>query len=149
MLPYQMTRPNLPSPKHKLNATDLTAGHLTSLHAALLHTVTLNVRVVGDRVESKAFRLINFPPLFHRRNVVLANFYSYFHANCSTDLANCMPLLLLRPLCTRLSSSSHTYSVQLFKSNARVNQYSESFITFSGKLRGTPCLCLYFQLLMT
>ena len=100
-----------------------------STHTALL-----------DRVESKAFRLIDSSPLTDclqplslRRNVAsLAIFYRYFHANCSSDLANCMPPLLPRPRCTRLSSFSHPYSVHL--SNARVNQYSKSFIPFTGKL---------------
>ena len=100
-----------------------------STHSALL-----------NRVESKAFRLINSPPLtdsldtlLHRRNVAsLSIFYRYFHGNCSHDLANCMPPPLLRPRCTRLSTLSHPYSVQL--SNARVNQYSHSFIPFTGKL---------------
>ncbi|MPC80631.1 hypothetical protein E2C01_075215 [Portunus trituberculatus] len=43
-----------------------------------------------------------------------------------------MPPLLLRPRCTRLSSPSHPYSGQLF--SARVNQYSQTFIPFTGKL---------------
>ncbi|MPC35890.1 hypothetical protein E2C01_029327 [Portunus trituberculatus] len=44
-----------------------------------------------------------------------------------------MPPLFLRPRCTKLSSFSHSYSVQL--PNARVNQYFQSFIPFSvGKL---------------
>ncbi|MPC17383.1 hypothetical protein E2C01_010237 [Portunus trituberculatus] len=43
-----------------------------------------------------------------------------------------MPPLLLWPRFTWLSSSSHPYSVHL--SNARVNQYFQSFIPFSGKL---------------
>ena len=43
-----------------------------------------------------------------------------------------MPLLLPRPQCTRLASFSHPYSVHL--SNARINQDSQSFIPFSGKL---------------
>ena len=98
------------------------------------HTALLN------RVESKAFRLINYSslvdclqPLSHRRNIAsLALFYRYFHANCSSDLANCVPPLLPRPRCTRLASSSPPYSVHL--SNARVNQYSQSFFPFSGKL---------------
>ncbi|XP_063883988.1 calcium-activated chloride channel regulator 1-like [Scylla paramamosain] len=42
-LTYQMTRPDLPSPRHKFNATHLTAGLLTPLPAGLLHTVTLKV----------------------------------------------------------------------------------------------------------
>ncbi|MPC99166.1 hypothetical protein E2C01_094563 [Portunus trituberculatus] len=70
-----------------------------------------------DRVESKAFCLINFPPLTlqplsHRRNVAsLTIFYRYFHVNYSTDLTNYMPPRLLWPRCTRLSSSSHPYSL--------------------------------------
>ena len=46
--------------------------------------------------------------------------------------SNGVPPLLPRPRCTRLACSSHPYSVHL--SNARVNQYSQSFIPFSGKL---------------
>ena len=88
------------------------------------HTALLN------RVESKTFRLINsspltdcLQPLSHHRNVAfLALFYRYFHANCSSDLANCVPPLLLRPRCTRLASSSYPYSVHF--SNAKVNLYS-------------------------
>ena len=91
-------------------------------------------------MESKTISLINSSPLTdclqalsHRRNVAsFALFHRYFHANCSSDLANCVPPLLPRPRCTRLASSSHPYSVHL--SNARVNQYSQSFIPFSGKL---------------
>ena len=98
------------------------------------HTALLN------RVESKACRLINsspltdcLQPLSHCRNIAsLALFYRYFHANCSSDLANCIPSLLQRPRCTRLASSSHPYSVHLC--NARVTQSSQSFIPFSGKL---------------
>ena len=52
-----------------------------------------------NRVESKAFHLINSPPLTdcldylrHRHNVAsLSIFYRYFHADCSSELANCMP----------------------------------------------------------
>ena len=93
-----------------------------------------------NRVESKAFCLINsspltdcLQPLSHRRNVAsLALFYRYFHVNCSSDLAKCVPPLFPRPRCTRLASSSHPYSVHL--SNARVNLYSQSFFPFFGKL---------------
>jgi len=100
-----------------------------STHTALL-----------DRVESKAFRLINSPPLTNcvlplklRRNVAsLSIFYRYFHANCSSELANCMPPPLPRPRCTRLSTLSHPYAVQT--PNARVNQYLHSFIPSTGKL---------------
>ncbi len=85
-------------------------GEGGSTHAALL-----------DRVESKAIRLISSPPLTNclpslklRRSVAsLAIFYRYFHANCSYDLPNCMPPLLQRPQCTRLSTLAHPYTVQI------------------------------------
>ncbi|MPC28722.1 hypothetical protein E2C01_021931 [Portunus trituberculatus] len=102
--------------------------------------IPLTVLLLLNRVESKAFHLISSPshteclqPLSHCRNVTpLAIFYLYIHANCSSDLADCMPPILLCPSCTRLYSSSHPYSVQL--SDTRVNQYSPSFIPLSGKL---------------
>ena len=98
------------------------------------HTPLLN------RVQSKTFRLINSPPLTdcldslsHRRIVAsLSLFYSYFHIDCSSELANCMPPPYSRPRCTRLSNSLHPYSVHL--SNARVNQYLHSQIPYTGKL---------------
>ncbi|MPC44822.1 hypothetical protein E2C01_038503 [Portunus trituberculatus] len=72
-------------------------------------------------------------PLSHPRNVTsLSISYRCFHGNCTTDLANYMPPLILRPHYTRLSSSSHPYSVH--PSNTRVNQYSELFIPFTGKI---------------
>merc|ERR1712035_253209 len=91
------------------------------------HTSLLN------RVESKAFRLINSPSLTDclqslkiRRSVAsLSIFYRYFHANCSSELANCMPP-------PRLSTLSHPYAVQT--PNVRVNQYLHSFIPSTGKL---------------
>ena len=92
-----------------------------------------------DRVESKAFCLNSSPRTAGLQSLSacqtvpsLAISYCYFHANCSIDLATCIPPLLLQPCHTRLSSSSHSHSVQL--SNARVSQYSKSFILFSSKL---------------
>ncbi|XP_050710739.1 uncharacterized protein LOC126995293 [Eriocheir sinensis] len=78
-----------------------------STHTALL-----------DRVEAKALRLISSPPhtdsllpLKFRRNVAsLSIFYRYFHADCSSELANCMPPPLPRPQCTRLSTHAHPYT---------------------------------------
>ena len=92
-----------------------------------------------NRMVSKAFCLVISPPLTdcldflsHRRNVAsISLFYRYFHADCSSELANCMPPPLPRPRCTRLSTS-HPYSVYL--SNARINQYLNSFIPYTGKL---------------
>ena len=89
-----------------------------------------------NRVESKAFCLINstpltdcLQPLCHRRNVAsLALFYSYFHANSSYGLANCMPPLLPRPRCKRLPLTPFL-SISLMQ-----ELISQSFISFSGKL---------------
>ncbi len=93
-----------------------------------------------DRVELKAFRLIRSPPLAccllplnSRRSVAsLSIFYRYFHANCSFELANCMPPLLPRSSCTRFSSHAHSYTVQT--PYAGVNHYLLSFLPLTDKL---------------
>ena len=107
-------------------------GVWLSCLGASTHTDLLN------RVESKTFRLINSAPLTldslnHRRYVAsLFIFNRYFHADCSSELANCMPPPLPRTRCTRLSTFSHPDSVHL--PNVRVNQYLHSFIAYTGKL---------------
>ena len=68
-------------------------GVWVSCQRGSTHTALLN------RVESKAFCLINSPPLTdyldslsHHCNVAsLSLFYHYFHADCYSELANCMP----------------------------------------------------------
>ncbi len=94
-----------------------------------------------DRVESKAFRLIRslprtsylLVPLNSRRDVAsLSISCRYFHANCSSVLANCMPPLLPRPRHTRLSSQAHSYTV--LTPFARVNLYHDSFFPLTGEL---------------
>ncbi len=103
-----------------------------STHTALL-----------DRVESKTFSLIRsyslisclLPLNCHRDVASLSIFYRYFHAHCSSELANCMPQLLPPPRCTRLSSQAQPYTVQY--PYARVNQYLYSFFSVTGKLWNT------------
>ena len=98
------------------------------------HTTLLNI------VDSKDFCLTNPLPLTdchdflsHRRNVAsLCIFYRYFHANCFSEFANCMPIHNPRPRRTRLSTSSHVYFLHF--PNARVNQCIHSFIPYTGKL---------------
>ena len=91
-----------------------------------------------NRVESRTFRLINSSNWLswffsHRSNVSSVSlFYSYFHADCSSELANYMPPSFSQPHCTRLSTSFHSYSVHFC--NARVNQYLYFFIPYTGKL---------------
>ena len=112
--------------------------------------------ILLNRVESKAFRLINSPPLTdclyflsHRRNIAYSSlFYQYFHADCSSDLANCMPPSIPRSRCTSISTFSDPYSAHL--SNARVNQYLHSFNPYTGKLWNPLPLyvfstCLWFK----
>ncbi|MPC83324.1 hypothetical protein E2C01_078032 [Portunus trituberculatus] len=111
---------------------DLIQGPYQSLYEVLPLTV------LSDGVESKALRLINSPPLtifsFFITAEMLHLFLSFIAIFMVTALLilHASSALLLWHRCTRLSSSSHTYSVQL--SNTRVNQYSQSFIPFSGKL---------------
>ncbi|KAK3884497.1 hypothetical protein Pcinc_011235 [Petrolisthes cinctipes] len=96
-----------------------------------------------DKVESKAFRLINSPPLTDslqplslRRNVAsLSLFYRYYTGHCSSELSQCMLPPLRRACNTRQASHSHPFSVQL--PNARVNRYSQSFIYTTGQLWNT------------
>ena len=88
----------------------------------------------------QGLRLINYLPLTsylhsisHRCYVAsLSIFYYYFHADCFSELANCMPSSLLLPRCTRLSTSSYPYSVHL--SNTRFNQYLHYFMPYTRKL---------------
>ena len=52
-----------------------------------------------------------------------------------------LPPLLPRPRCTRLSTSSHPYSVHL--PNAKVNQYLHSLIPYTGKLKNSLPLFVF------
>ena len=93
-----------------------------------------------DKVEKKAFRLINLPkltnsiqPLYQRRDVgTLSLFYRYYNGQCSSEISDCVPKPLRRARNTRLATQSHDYSVNL--SNARVNRYSQSFMYTAGEL---------------
>ena len=108
----------------------------------LTHIALLN------RVGSKAFRFINSPSLTdcidtysHWRNVAsLSLFYRHFHADCSSELANCMPPPIPQSCCTRLSTS-HPYYIHI--SNTRVYQYLHSFIPYTGKLWNSLLLSVF------
>ena len=93
-----------------------------------------------NRVEFKAIRLINSPPLTdcldslsHRRNVApyLSSTAIFMLTALHKLLTACTPPIP-RSHCNRLSTASHPYSVYL--PNARVNQYLNSFIHYTGKL---------------
>ena len=102
-----------------------------------------------DRVESKAIRLINSPPLTDslqplslRRNVAsLSVYYRYYTGHCSSELSECMLPPLRRARNTRQASYSHPFSVQL--PNARIDRYSHSFIYTTGQLWNTLPLSIF------
>ena len=109
-----------------------------------------------NRVEFKAFRLINSPnsptltdcldSLSHRRNVAsLCFFYRYCNIDCSSKL-NCMAPPLSRPGCTRIS----TFFIAIL--SIFLMQKLTSIFTFSSLTlinSGTLFLCLFFHLPMT
>ena len=84
------------------------------------------LKALLNRVKSKAFHPIKSPPLTdyldslsHHRNVAsLSILCCYFHADCSSELANCMPPPLPQPSCTRLSTgvgNRHLPSTGIFQ----------------------------------
>ncbi|KAL7641311.1 UNVERIFIED_CONTAM: hypothetical protein RMT77_008449 [Armadillidium vulgare] len=103
-----------------------------STHTALL-----------EKVESRAFRLINSPALINslqslsaRRNVAsLSLYYRYYNRHCSSELSRRIPPPLRRARATRLSTQSHPFSVQL--SNPRLNRYAQSYMYSTGKVWNT------------
>merc|ERR1712035_239164 len=109
------------------------------------HTSLLN------RVESKALRLINSPPLTDclqslkiRHSVAsLSIFYRYFHGNCSSELANCMP-----PPSSGLAAPDFLLTLPPFLSNSLMKELTSIFIPSSLSLvnSGTLFLNLYFHL---
>ena len=114
----------------------------------------LNIYSFLNRLESKAFRLINSTPLTdcldslsHRRNVAyLSILYCYFYADCSSELANCMP------------PPSHSFAAQdfllffIFILSIYLMQELTSIFTLSSFTlvnSGTLFLYLFFHLPMT
>ncbi|KAL7645491.1 UNVERIFIED_CONTAM: hypothetical protein RMT77_003877 [Armadillidium vulgare] len=100
-----------------------------STHTALL-----------EKVESRAFRLINAPALTNSlqslsaRRVVasLSLYYRYYNGHCSSKLSRRIPPQLRRARATRPSTQSHPFSVQL--SDPRLNHYAQSYIYSTGKV---------------
>ena len=87
-----------------------------------------------DRVETRAFRLINSPALTRplqslseRRTVAaLSLYYRYYNKHCSSELSDRLPPPLRRPRATRLATQSHPFCVQL--SYPRLGLYMNSFM---------------------
>ncbi|KAL7632441.1 UNVERIFIED_CONTAM: hypothetical protein RMT77_017217 [Armadillidium vulgare] len=103
-----------------------------STHTALL-----------EKVESRAFRLINSPALTNslqslssRRIVAsLSLYYRYYNGHCSSELSRRIPPPLRRARATRLFTQSHPFSVQL--SDPRLNRYALSYMYSTGKVWNT------------
>ena len=93
-----------------------------------------------DRVESKAFRLINAPHLTSqlpslklRRGVAsLSLFYRYYFGRCSEELNYCVPGPKNWGRYTRLAASSHEYCVEVC--DPRIDRYGSCFFPFTGNL---------------
>ena len=93
-----------------------------------------------DRVESKAFCLIDYPDLtlnldslaLRRKVASLSLFYRYYHGRCSSELAACVPPPLGRPRATRQANTSHERSVAL--TNPRIGRYGDCFFPSVSRL---------------
>ena len=100
------------------------------------HPLKLGCVVTSTRWQLWVRNKVVYDTLSHYHSVAsLSIFYLYFHADCSSELAKCMPRF------TRLSTSSHPYSVHL--PNARVYQYLHSFILYIGKLWNSLALSIF------
>ena len=96
-----------------------------------------------NKVESKAFRLIDSPlltdclqpPTLHRNVASLAIFYRYFHANCSSELVSLTAHDFLLTFIPILSTSLIKELISIF---------TLSFLLLVNS--GTLCLNLYFHL---
>src|ERR1700755_1995838 len=102
-----------------------------------------------EKVESRAFRLINSPTLTNslqslssRRIVAsLSLYYRYYSGHCSSELSRCIPPPLRRARATRLSTQSHPFSVQL--PDPRLNRYAHSYMYSTGKVWNTLPLSVF------
>ena len=93
-----------------------------------------------DSIQRRAIRLIgnenltaSLPPLQLRRDVGdLALFYRYFNGRCSDEIAGIIPKLAVPKRCTRQTSQSHCFTVEL-KTN-RTKQFDCSFVPRTARL---------------
>ena len=116
------------------------ASHICggSTHTALL-----------EKVESRAFHLINSPALTNSLQSLSALrivashslYYRYYNGHCSSELSRRIPPPLRRARATRLSTQSHPFSVQL--SDPRLNCYAHSYMNSTGKVWNTLPLSVF------
>src|ERR1700755_713486 len=99
--------------------------------------------VILEKVQSKSFRLINYPALTNslqslsaRRTVALLSlYYRYYNGHCSSEISRRIPSPLKRARATCLSTQSHPFSNQL--SDPRLNRYAQSYMYSTGKVWNT------------
>src|ERR1700755_2089978 len=109
-------------------------GYASHIWSGSTHTALL------EKVESRAFRLMNFLALTNslqslsaRRNVAsLSLYYLYYNGHCSSELSRRIPPPLRMVRATRLSTQSHPFSVQL--SDPRLTRYAQSYMNSTGKV---------------
>ncbi|KAL7638512.1 UNVERIFIED_CONTAM: hypothetical protein RMT77_011082 [Armadillidium vulgare] len=102
-----------------------------------------------EKVESRAFRLINSPALTNSlqslssRQIAasLSLYYRYYNGHCSSELSRHISRPLRRARETRLSAPSHPFSVQL--SDPRLNRYAHSYMYSTGKVWNTLPLSIF------
>src|ERR1700755_1015789 len=117
--------------------------HASHICGGSTHTALL------EKVESRAFRLINSPALTNSLQSLSALrivaspslYYSYYNGHCSSELSRRIPPPLRRARATRLSTHSHPFSVQL--SDPRLNRYGQSYIYSTGKVWNTLHLSVF------
>ena len=100
----------------------------SACHLSLLDRVQKRiVNLVGEELGS------SLQTLSHRRSVAtLSLLYRYFHGNCSTSLFNLVPPVRVFERATRLSASSHPYTLAVTR--CRTKSYSNSFFPRSASL---------------
>src|ERR1700755_1602675 len=102
-----------------------------------------------EKIESRAFRLINSPALTYslqslsaRRIIAsLSLYYRYYNGHCSSEFSRRIPPPLRRARATRLSTQSHPLSIQL--SDPRLNRYAHSYMYSTGKVWNTLPLSVF------
>ena len=99
-----------------------------------------NMTKTYDSIQRRAIRLIgnetltaSLPPLQLRRDIGdLALFYRYFNGRCSDEIAGIISKLAVPKRCTRQTSQSHCFTVEL-KTN-RTKRFDCSFVPRTAKL---------------
>ena len=103
-------------------------GGAPACHLSLLDRVQKHiVNLVGEELGS------SLQPLSHRRSAAsICLFYRYFHGKCATSVSDLVPPVRVFERETRLSASSHPYTLALPR--CRTKSYSNSFFPRTASL---------------